>query len=509
MAVLWFLVGAAISRVVPASPVERCPENDETSMLQVSQTLTAERSGIQLSIDGNEQQNQNVQMSLLSIGQEAASVSLVDFVYCWAGEGKQQSSADGNLKGADTTDDHVEGFGFNELKLSIESLQLYAPWFHKVYLLVNGPARKPAWAANDSRIEMVDRCMLFPRRSDCPTKNIAACQSVVHRVPGLLERFVFLEDDFIFIRPVQPSHFFSPHGKPYITTLLTDSQLMEAYGARDLLMTGPDMPPDHVPLRVEWFVHVPMPMTISFSTRLEQDYSEWFAFVRSHKTRFTCCDASIHTNGLAEHFLRIYPAMLHKYGAGVQPPNATGDDHRCDCGARKCIREHLANPTETTLTLQSCHWAADWSAAHKLILEHMNRYSEPSVAVTEPLVKGPDQDPSDRVVTVAAFTCICATDLILALCGAWAIFTAWHYTRSMPAGFLGVTAPKQAGLVVFYISLAVARPFLQHRAGSSGYSFISATLAVYIGKIAVAFLMFMLRISAVIWCSSMQHPTPT
>merc|ERR1719387_1143986 len=105
--------------------------------------------------------------------------------------------------------------------------------------------------------------------------------------------------------------------------------------------------------------------------------------------------------------------MLHKYGAGVQPPKASGDDHRCDCGARKCIREHLANPAETTLTLQSCHWAADWSAAQKLILEHMKRYAGPSVAVTEPLVKEPAQDSSDRVVTVAAFTYLVGMSLVV------------------------------------------------------------------------------------------------
>lgn len=390
---------AATIRLALAVPLEHCSNcqnSNEISMLQVSRTVAAARDSHQES----KKTHDDLQVS---------SVDLVDFVYCWSGETRQQSFADGDLKGQFVDDDHVQGYGFNEMKLSIRSLQLYAPWFHKAYLLVDGSAQPPAWAANDSRIEMVDRCMLFPRKSDCPTHNLAACQSIVHRVPGLLERFLFMEDDFIFIHPVTPSMFFSPHGKPFITTKLQDSQLQEIYGPRDMLMSGPDMPPEHLPRRVEWFVHGPLPMTISFSTSMELEYSDWYSFVRSHKTRFTCCDASVRMNGLAEHFLRIYPAMLHKHGAGVQPPHASGDDHRCECGAMQCIKEHLANLAERTLTLQNCHKATAWQASSSVILEHMDAYSKH-------VSSGNDKtSPSHSSVSAPVLASVSATDLVLAL----------------------------------------------------------------------------------------------
>jgi len=311
---------------------------------------------------------------------------LIDFVYCWAGEKTQQQIADGDIKTPTINDDftlakdHMEGYGFNEMQVALKSLQLYAPWFNKAYLLVNGEAQLPTWAANDPRVIMVDRCKLFPVQADCPTKNTAACQAVSHLVPGLQEHFVAMQDDFFFLQPWLPSDFFSEDGKPLLTSLVKDDQVRLMYGPRHHL-SGPDIPPEHVPFKLDSgdgtgetfyknFKHAPLPMLVSFSSSLEEEFADWFAFVRSHKTRFTCCDDSRYANSVEEDFILMYPAMLHKAGAGTLPPQQT-DTPNCPCDKPWCLWSQVAKAK--ILTVQNCHSAASWRTASRLVLEHMER----------------------------------------------------------------------------------------------------------------------------------------
>jgi len=318
----------------------------------------------------------------------------IDFVYCWAGEETQQSIKEGDLPSAkdvttasgvvrdasvgDLTTDHVEGFGFNEMQLSLRSLQLYAPWFNKVYLLVNGPSKVPSWAADDPRVEMVDRCGLFPKQSDCPTKNSAACESVGHLVPGLKEQFVFMMDDVIFVDRVVPSDFFSADGKPLLTSIVKDGVWRDLYGGKNH-PSGPDMPPAHMPVRLDYFAHKPLPLLVNFCHTVEGEFPEWFSFVRSHKLRFTCCDASVYDNGLEEEFHRIYPAMLFKYGAGVNP-QPSEPDSMCNCDDPPCIEQHLLSKKTKTVVVQNCHTASAWNKSLHVLLDHMKRSTSSSSA---------------------------------------------------------------------------------------------------------------------------------
>merc|ERR1719316_927261 len=90
------------------------------------------------------------------------------------------------------------------------------------------------------------------------------------------------------------------------------------------------MPPKSVPTRMSSFQHVPYPNLVSFARTLEDIYPDWFAFVRSHRIRFTCCNASLKTiDALDEDFQRIYPHMLLKLKVGTQLPAPA---RHGDCG---------------------------------------------------------------------------------------------------------------------------------------------------------------------------------
>jgi len=258
----------------------------------------------------------------------------VDFVYCWAGEALQFDSGSdgangdvGEIKASGATHDHNVGSGFGELRYSIRYLEANAPWFNRVFILTDSPAKRPAWLteASNDRVVMIDRCGLFPRAQDCPTKNSHACTSVMHKIPSLSEHFVAMDDDFLLLHPLAVSDFFNSSGQPLVLTKNADDEASDVYGGIAMTL-GPDTPPIHRPSRMKDFDHLPVPLTLSFASQMESNYSEWYAYVRSHRTRFICCNASKLGNGLDESFTRIYPHMLLKWKVGIKheiPGHAT------------------------------------------------------------------------------------------------------------------------------------------------------------------------------------------
>jgi len=301
----------------------------------------------------------------------------IDFVYCWAGEDTQLVGSNAIPENATVvwTKFHADGFGYNEMELSLEGLHRFAPWFNNAYLLVDGPAELPTWAAKYPRVKMIDRCSLFPSKNDCPTNNTAACQSIVHLVPGLEEKFVYMDDDFIFVNPVLSSDFFASNGNPRLTMFMSDDDILPMYGEPKDLPSGPDMPPAKVPtsyrISAEMIkVHQPIPMTRQFSALLENEYPDWFRFVRSHTTRFTCCDASIHENGLLELFYNMYPAQLYEKHVGM-PPIFVNHTEVCSCADSACMRDVLSKQNTKCLGLQNCYDAPTFEAARLLILDRL------------------------------------------------------------------------------------------------------------------------------------------
>jgi len=275
-----------------------------------------------------------------------------------------------------------DGWGLNEFQVSFRSLLKYAPWFNKVYVLVNGPAHPPTWAANETRLVMVDRCTLFPRGSgDCPTYNSYACNSVAHLIPGLKEHFVYMEDDYYFVRPVNSSQFFSPVGTPLVDFSLNTDSFEEVYGARADL-SGPDMPPEHLPLHMinddtigQHASHSPMPMRVSFLKSMESKFSDWFAFLRSHRHRFQCCDVSKRVNGWREDYKLVYYWMLFANKAGEQRPGCRGTP--CKCDEPLCVVDCLRDPNTMVINFND-QSVENWRIVHDLVVQRMESFIVPS-----------------------------------------------------------------------------------------------------------------------------------
>ena len=98
----------------------------------------------------------------------------------------------------------------DELRYSLRSVHLFAPWVRKIHLVTAGQV--PQWLdTSDPRVTLVDHAAILPPDA-LPTFNSHAIESALHRVPDLAEHFVYLNDDFFLGRPLGPEAFFSPAG---------------------------------------------------------------------------------------------------------------------------------------------------------------------------------------------------------------------------------------------------------------------------------------------------------
>ncbi|XP_061523335.1 N-acetylglucosamine-1-phosphotransferase subunits alpha/beta isoform X2 [Phycodurus eques] len=98
-----------------------------------------------------------------------------------------------------------------ELRYSLRSVEKHAPWVRHVFVVTNGQI--PSWLNLDNpRVSVVTHQELFLNRSHLPTFSSPAIESHIHRIPGLSQKFIYLNDDVMFGKDVWPDDFYS-HSK--------------------------------------------------------------------------------------------------------------------------------------------------------------------------------------------------------------------------------------------------------------------------------------------------------
>lgn len=100
-----------------------------------------------------------------------------------------------------------------EFAYCIASLLRFAPWLRRIHILTD--RQTPPFMADiqaaglGDRVRVVDHAEAFAGLEDClPTFNARSLNSVVWRIPGLAEQYVFLNDDFVLLRPVPADQWF-------------------------------------------------------------------------------------------------------------------------------------------------------------------------------------------------------------------------------------------------------------------------------------------------------------
>ena len=98
-----------------------------------------------------------------------------------------------------------------ELRASFRSLEMYAPWIRRIFLVTD--RQRPDWLDPDAdRVTVVDHRDIFADPAVLPSFNSHAIGSQLHRVEGLASRYLVINDDVLFNRAVTPYDFFTPEG---------------------------------------------------------------------------------------------------------------------------------------------------------------------------------------------------------------------------------------------------------------------------------------------------------
>ncbi|MGR3938695.1 stealth family protein [Streptomyces sp. BRA346] len=99
----------------------------------------------------------------------------------------------------------------DELRYSLRSLHLYAPWVRHIYLVTD--RQVPDWLALDHPgITVVDHQEIFDDPTVLPTFNSHAIETRLHHIKGLAEHFLYFNDDVFLGSPVTPQDFFLANG---------------------------------------------------------------------------------------------------------------------------------------------------------------------------------------------------------------------------------------------------------------------------------------------------------
>lgn len=143
----------------------------------------------------------------------------IDVVYTWVDDDdpdwqKRKADAHGELDLKSINETAINASRFNnreELRYSLRSLEMYADWVNHIYIVTD--RQVPEWLNVDNpKITVVDHSEIFADTSALPVFNSHAIESQLHHIPGLSDKYVYMNDDIVFLRPTNPSLFFYGNG---------------------------------------------------------------------------------------------------------------------------------------------------------------------------------------------------------------------------------------------------------------------------------------------------------
>ena len=109
-----------------------------------------------------------------------------------------------------------------EIGYCVVSVLRFCPFVRRVFIVTDAQypaALKPILAARPDwrgRVDIVDHLAIYGEHADLlPVFSSRSIETMIHRVPGLAEHFIYLNDDVFIGRQLAPDHFFRA-GKPVL-----------------------------------------------------------------------------------------------------------------------------------------------------------------------------------------------------------------------------------------------------------------------------------------------------
>ncbi|EQC32311.1 hypothetical protein SDRG_10058 [Saprolegnia diclina VS20] len=99
----------------------------------------------------------------------------------------------------------------DELRYSIRSLYMYAPWIRHIYIVTDG--QTPVWLdRSHPHVSIVPHAAFFRNASHLPTFASPSIEANLDWIPELSANFLYLNDDMLLGAPVSPQDFMSRNG---------------------------------------------------------------------------------------------------------------------------------------------------------------------------------------------------------------------------------------------------------------------------------------------------------
>lgn len=219
----------------------------------------------------------------------------VDIVYLWvdgaddawrARHGAAYAAWSGRQAGALALHGNVAGrYRDNgELRYNLRALEKFFPDHGHVYLVTDG--QRPSWLRASNRLTVVDHRDLMPAAA-LPVFDSGHIESWLHHIPGLAERFIYLNDDVFFGAPFDTDLWFGASMSVFLESAIVDLPAQLQAGAAAPLncailaagWLGRQYPAYRHEPRLH--AHAPRPMLVSALHRLEKLAPELFALSRS------------------------------------------------------------------------------------------------------------------------------------------------------------------------------------------------------------------------------------
>ncbi len=98
-----------------------------------------------------------------------------------------------------------------ELRFCISSIRTFAPWIRNIYLVTDN--QRPGFltdeVCDELSLKVVDHSQIFDSYEwVLPTFNSRTIETALWRIPGLADKFIYFNDDFVITAPVEPEDFF-------------------------------------------------------------------------------------------------------------------------------------------------------------------------------------------------------------------------------------------------------------------------------------------------------------
>jgi len=218
----------------------------------------------------------------------------VDIVYSWVDgsdaswQAKMRSFDPGATNRTESARPVAHQFGSgDELRYSLRSLAQNVPWYRNIYVVTDG--QHPVWLREDDRLQVVDHREIFADPGALPVFNSHAIEANLHRISGLAENYLYVNDDVFFGGLALWTDFFTPSGTTKFTESLAEvpevladnSTLADRCGfsGRSLLLRHfDDVPPNKIK-------HIPHPQLRALHREMDEKFPGVYADVSRSRFR--------------------------------------------------------------------------------------------------------------------------------------------------------------------------------------------------------------------------------